>query len=40
MCGIYIHQKNILPEKEFWLTYKLVSLLRFPICVGRDPDRQ
>ena len=39
LCGIYIHQKNILPEKEFWLTYKLVSLFRFPICVGRDPDR-
>ena len=30
---------NIIPEKELPLTYNWVSLFRFPIWVGRDPDR-
>ena len=30
---------NILPEKELVSIYNWVSLFKFPICVGRDPDR-
>ena len=30
---------DILPEKELTSIYKRVSLFRFPICVGRDPEK-
>ena len=30
---------NILPEKELTWICNWVSLFRFPICVGRDPNK-